>query len=51
MCSTKCAMPPLSAVSCREPRVSQTPMLTERTWVIALGEKSKPVIENVANDR
>src|SRR3954451_6527067 len=27
-------MPPRSAVSCLEPRVSQTPMLTERTCVI-----------------
>src|SRR4029079_11721564 len=34
MCSTKWAMPPRSAVSCREPRVSHTPMLTERTCVI-----------------
>src|SRR6476469_5714821 len=34
MCSTKCAMPPRSAVSWREPRVSQTPMLIEQTCVI-----------------
>src|SRR5881394_1901839 len=34
MCSTKWAIPPRSAVSCREPRVSQTPMLIERTCVI-----------------
>src|SRR5579862_5522214 len=34
MCSTKWAMPPRSAVSCRDPRVSQTPMLIERTCVI-----------------
>ena len=51
MCSTKCAMPPRSAVSCRDPRVSQTPMLIERTCVIALGEDAKPVIENVSDDR
>src|SRR5262245_62837282 len=31
MCSTKCAMPPYSAVSWRDPRVSHTPMLIERT--------------------
>ena len=31
MCSTKWAMPPCAAVSSREPRVSQTPMLTDRT--------------------
>src|SRR3569833_1734226 len=35
MCSTKCAMPLCSADSCREPRVSHTPMLTERTCVIS----------------
>ena len=34
MCSTKCAMPLRSAASCRDPRVSQTPMLIERTCVI-----------------
>jgi hypothetical protein len=34
MCSTKCAMPPRSAVSWREPRVSHTPMLIDRTCVI-----------------
>jgi hypothetical protein len=34
MCSTKCAMPPRSAASWREPRVSQTLMLIERTAVI-----------------
>src|SRR3954468_7995255 len=31
MCSTKCAIPPRSAVSWRDPRVSHTPMLIERT--------------------
>src|SRR5262249_56645826 len=31
MCSTKCAMPLRSAVSWRDPRVSHTPMLIERT--------------------
>src|SRR5450759_2528665 len=34
MCSTKWAIPPRSAVSCRDPRVSHTPMLIERTSVI-----------------
>ena len=31
MCSTKCAMPLRSSLSCRDPRVSQTPMVTDRT--------------------
>ena len=43
MCSTKCAMPPRSAVSCREPRVSQTPMLTERTCVIRSVRMRRPL--------
>ena len=34
MCSTKCAMPLSSSVSCRDPRVSHTPRLTERTCPI-----------------
>ena len=43
MCSTKCAMPPRSAVSWREPRVSQTPMLTERTCVIRSVRMRRPL--------
>ena len=31
MCSTKCAMPSCASGSWRDPRVSQTPMLTDRT--------------------
>jgi hypothetical protein len=31
MCSTKCAMPLRSSLSWREPRVSQTPIVTDRT--------------------
>jgi 23S rRNA (adenine2503-C2)-methyltransferase len=43
MCSTKWAMPPRSAVSCREPRVSQTPMLIERTCVIRSVKIRRPL--------
>ena len=43
MCSTKWAMPPRSAVSCREPRVSQTPMLIERTCVIRSVRMRRPL--------
>ena len=43
MCSTKCAMPPRSAVSWRDPRVSQTPMLTERTCVIRSVRMRRPL--------
>ena len=42
MCSTKCAMPLCSAVSWREPRVSQTPMLTERTCGIRSVRRRRP---------
>ena len=38
MCSTKWAMPPRSAVSWRDPRVSQTPMLIDRTCVMQFGQ-------------
>jgi hypothetical protein len=31
MCSTKCATPLSASLSCRDPRVSQTPTLTDRT--------------------
>jgi hypothetical protein len=34
MCSTKWAMPLRSSLSCRDPRVSQTPRVTDRTWGI-----------------
>ena len=43
MCSTKCAMPPRSALSCREPRVSQTPMLTDLTCVIRSVRMRRPL--------
>ena len=43
MCSTKWAMPLRSAVSCREPRVSQTPMLMERTCVICSVRMRRPL--------
>src|SRR5215211_6571392 len=43
MCSTKWAMPPRSAVSCRDPRVSQTPILIERTWVIFSVRRRRPL--------
>ena len=50
MCSTKCAMPPCSAGSWRDPRVSQTPMLTDRTWSIRLGDETEPVVEDLSDD-
>jgi hypothetical protein len=31
MCSTKCATPLSASDSCRDPRVSQTPTVTDRT--------------------
>ena len=43
MCSTKCAMPLWGCVSCRDPRVSQTPMLTERTCGIVSVMRRRPV--------
>src|SRR5258705_12684716 len=43
MCSTKCAIPPRSALSWREPRVSQTPMLIERTCVMRSVRKRRPL--------
>jgi hypothetical protein len=43
MCSTKCAMPPRSAASWRDPRVSQTPMLIERTAVILSVRRRRPL--------
>jgi hypothetical protein len=49
MCSTKCAMPPCSAVSWRDPRVSQTPMLMHLRH--AFGQNAKAVPKNLSNDR
>jgi len=43
MCSTKCAMPLRSAVSWRDPRVSQTPMLIERTCDIRSVRMRRPL--------
>src|SRR5205809_1986538 len=43
MCSTKCAMPPRSADSWREPRVSHTPMLIDRTCVIFSVRRRSPL--------
>src|SRR6266852_2648155 len=36
-------MPPRSAVSCRDPRVSHTPMLMDRTWVISSVTRRRPL--------
>src|SRR4051812_6421720 len=43
MCSTKCAIPLRGSASWREPRVSHTPMLTERTWGIVSVMRRRPV--------
>ena len=43
MCSTKCAMPLSSSLSWREPRISQTPMLTDRTCGIVSVMRRRPV--------
>ena len=43
MCSTKCAMPLCSCGSWREPRASQTPMLTERTCGICSVRRRRPL--------
>ncbi len=42
MCSTKCATPLSASDSWREPRVSHTPTVTERTWGIASVTSRKP---------
>ena len=44
MCSTKWAMPPRSSVSCREPRVSHTPIVTDRTCgIVSVMSRSPPL--------
>src|SRR5688572_2981509 len=43
MCSTKCAMPLFCCGSCREPRASHTPMLTERTCGIRSVKSRRPL--------
>ena len=50
MCSTKWAMPLCSAGSWREPRVSQTPMLTDRTCGIGSVRRRSPLSRDVADD-
>ena len=50
MCSTKWAMPLRSTDSCREPRVSQTPRLTDRTCGIDLGDEAETGIQDLACD-
>ena len=43
MCSTKWAIPLRSSLSCRDPRVSQTPMLTDRTCGIVSVTSRRPL--------
>src|SRR5436190_19145729 len=43
MCSTKWAMPLSAALSWRDPLVSHTPMLTERTCVIGSVRMRRPL--------
>src|SRR5690349_10825860 len=43
MCSTKCAMPLCAGVSWRDPRISQTPMLTHRTCGIDSVMRRRPL--------
>ena len=43
MCSTKCAIPPCASDSCRDPRVSHTPIVTDRTCGIVSVMRRRPL--------
>jgi hypothetical protein len=43
MCSTKWAIPLRSSLSCRDPRINQTPMVTDRTCGMVSVMRRKPL--------